>query len=237
MPPVDIEDHLSLILTAKTREDLLYELGVVAKELGFSNYCYGLKSLYPCTAPKIKMVNNYPLGWKKNYSENNYVDIDPLIKHGMKTMMPLDWDYKIFRGLGPLCDDAYQYGVHYGWTQSVKLREGIIGWFTVSRADIEFSKSEIKEKTSLLIWFNHTVQIGLSKFLLPEVTKILDVCLTNREAEILRWTADGKTAHEIAIILNISERTINFHLTNTMKKFGVSNKITAAIQAILYGII
>ena len=37
------------------------------------------------------------------------------------------------------------------------------------------------------------------------------VCLSHREREILQWTADGKSSGEIAIILSISESTVNFH--------------------------
>lgn len=34
---------------------------------------------------------------------------------------------------------------------------------------------------------------------------------SKREKEILKWTAEGKTSSEIAIILSISENTVNFH--------------------------
>ncbi len=63
------------------------------------------------------------------------------------------------------------------------------------------------------------------------------IVLTDREVEILRWTADGKTAWEIGSILNISERTVNFHLQNAMGKFGVHNKTHAAAKAVSYGLL
>ena len=61
--------------------------------------------------------------------------------------------------------------------------------------------------------------------------------LTDREVEILRWTAIGKTAWEIGSILKISERTVNFHLQNLMGKFGVHNKTHAAAKAMSIGLI
>ena len=61
--------------------------------------------------------------------------------------------------------------------------------------------------------------------------------LTDREVEILRWTIDGKTAWEVAQILKITERTVNFHLQNVMSKFGVHNKTHAAAIAMSFGLL
>jgi LuxR family transcriptional regulator, quorum-sensing system regulator SolR len=59
--------------------------------------------------------------------------------------------------------------------------------------------------------------------------------LSKRELEVLRWTADGKTADEIAIALSISARTINFHLAQIMNVLDVPNKTAAVAKAIING--
>ena len=60
--------------------------------------------------------------------------------------------------------------------------------------------------------------------------------LTAREVEILKWTAEGKTAGDIAIILSMKERTVHFHVANAVQKMGVCNKTAAVVQAALSGI-
>ncbi|MFH4351257.1 LuxR C-terminal-related transcriptional regulator, partial [Acinetobacter baumannii] len=55
--------------------------------------------------------------------------------------------------------------------------------------------------------------------------------------EALRWTAEGKTSAEIAQILGVTERTVNFHLSNSMQKLNVNNKISAAIRAVMLGLL
>ena len=65
----------------------------------------------------------------------------------------------------------------------------------------------------------------------------MPIALTNRELEILQWTVDGKTAWEVGSILNIAERTVNFHVQNVMEKFGVHNKTQAAAKAIGMGLL
>jgi len=56
--------------------------------------------------------------------------------------------------------------------------------------------------------------------------------LTRREAEVLRWIAQGKTNREIGQILDISPRTVNKHLEQVFEKVGVENRTTAASVAI-----
>jgi len=53
--------------------------------------------------------------------------------------------------------------------------------------------------------------------------------LTARESEVLVWLARGKSNAEIAMILNISPRTINTHLVQIFRKLGVENRTSAAI--------
>jgi DNA-binding CsgD family transcriptional regulator len=61
--------------------------------------------------------------------------------------------------------------------------------------------------------------------------------LTPQELECLRWCKEGKTNWEIGEILSISEKTVEFHLTNLMRKLGASNRITAVIVGIKKGLI
>lgn len=61
--------------------------------------------------------------------------------------------------------------------------------------------------------------------------------LTQREIEALTWSARGKSSADIAVLMDCSERTVNFHIANAMQKFGVATRIQAAVKASLAGII
>lgn len=52
--------------------------------------------------------------------------------------------------------------------------------------------------------------------------------LTDREAEVLYWIANGKTNREVAEILVMSPRTVNKHLEQVFPKLGVENRTAAA---------
>lgn len=59
--------------------------------------------------------------------------------------------------------------------------------------------------------------------------------LTSREQACLSWAAKGKTSWEISLILNIKERTVNFHLANCIQKTKSSNRQQAISKCISAG--
>src|SRR5215470_493509 len=59
--------------------------------------------------------------------------------------------------------------------------------------------------------------------------KLVD--LNDREIETLTWAARGKTSAEIAQILGLAKRTVDFHIDNARVKLGVSTRVQAAIKA------
>jgi DNA-binding CsgD family transcriptional regulator len=61
--------------------------------------------------------------------------------------------------------------------------------------------------------------------------------LTRQEIECLRWCKEGKTNWEIGAILRISEKTVEFHLGNAMRKLGAGNRITAVVRGLKLGLI
>lgn len=61
--------------------------------------------------------------------------------------------------------------------------------------------------------------------------------LTKRELEVLIKVANGMFNREIAISLNISERTVKNHISNIFKKIQVSDRTQAAVFAIRNDII
>jgi len=51
--------------------------------------------------------------------------------------------------------------------------------------------------------------------------------LTRRQCDIMDWIAEGKTSAEVAIILEISPRTVEKHLEAIFQRFGVENRVAA----------
>jgi DNA-binding NarL/FixJ family response regulator len=61
--------------------------------------------------------------------------------------------------------------------------------------------------------------------------------LTSRELEVLRLVGAGKANKEIAADLVISERTARTHVSNVLRKIGVSSRTQAAVLAVREGLV
>ena len=61
--------------------------------------------------------------------------------------------------------------------------------------------------------------------------------LTERERQILALSASGHSASAIAIVLNLSERTVVFHSGCAMRKLNAKNKTHAVAIAMARGLI
>jgi DNA-binding NarL/FixJ family response regulator len=61
--------------------------------------------------------------------------------------------------------------------------------------------------------------------------------LTGRQREILQLLAEGKSAKEIATLLNISSRTVEFHKYRIMKDLGIKSAAELVHYAVRHGII
>jgi DNA-binding NarL/FixJ family response regulator len=61
--------------------------------------------------------------------------------------------------------------------------------------------------------------------------------LTEREMEVLKLLAQGKTNKEIAAALVISERTVKFHVGSILSKLGAGNRTEAVTIAAQRGLV
>ena len=69
------------------------------------------------------------------------------------------------------------------------------------------------------------------ELLVAPVATLTALGLTQREAEVLAWVAQGKTNREIGMILGSSGRTVQKHLEHVFQKIGVESRTAAILRA------
>lgn len=72
-----------------------------------------------------------------------------------------------------------------------------------------------------------------TEIILPDSMPVI----SPRELEVIRWSSEGKTSVEIAIILGLSEHTINSYTTKILQKLQVVNRAQMVAKAIRMGLI
>ncbi|BBP00471.1 autoinducer binding domain-containing protein [Sulfuriferula nivalis] len=231
------EDKIHALLSIKCEHELFKMVTSFARDLGFDHCAYGVRMPIPLTRPKVAMFSNYPLVWQKQYEEHNYIATDPTVQRGMHSTLPFIWSEDLFSTTHELWEEARSFGLEVGWAQSSRDINGVRGLLSLARADTLISDDEIQVNGCKMSWLAQLAHMTMAQRLTPKMLPESLVQLTPREIEVLKWTGDGKTSNEISYILNISERTVNFHINNTITKLNTPNKTTAVIRAAMLGLL
>lgn len=104
------------------------------------------------------------------------------------------------------------------------------------------NSSELKNAIFSIIEGEDYIQPSLipmlnSKLLEMDSDKVKLDLLTRREYEVLKLLTEGMFNKEIAMKLNISERTVKNHVSNIFKKIEVTDRTQAAVFAIRCNIV
>ncbi|MDE2324411.1 MAG: autoinducer binding domain-containing protein [Betaproteobacteria bacterium] len=232
------QEHQLHALQTITCDAQLFKVVVsIAHSLGFDHCSYGLRMPLPVSRPKVVLLTNYPHAWEDRYKEKGYLSTDPTVRHGAHSLQPVVWSDALFASSRDLWEEARAFGLCVGWAQSSRDVNSTMGMLSVSRSGEPISEVELRDKEVKLAWLTQMAHLGMSRILTAKLMPEAKAQLTDREIEVLRWTADGKTASEIADILNISERTANFHVANAITKLHAPNKTAAVIRAGMLGML
>lgn len=228
------EIHLHNLSTASSNADFFKVLAGIASELGFDYCAYGMRVPVPVTQPKMLLLNNYSTEWQERYVSQNYLAVDPTVRHGMNSVEPLIWAESGQRNSSPFWSDALDHGLRVGWAQSSFDARGVVGMLTLARSGEELMPKELQANALKMSWLVQAAHSGMMRLQAgKQLPAVLSAKLTSRETEVLRWTADGKTSSEVGQIMGISERTVNFHVNNSLEKLGAANKTAGVVLAAL----
>ena len=231
------EDLLMLLEGADCEHEIFDRITAAAGALGFDHCAYGLQILEPVSNPRTILLNNYPDGWRSRYEEAEYLRVDPTVAHGRRSPQPIVWNERLFAPARAMWEEARSFGLCFGWAQSSLDVFGGGGMLTLSRARGALTPAELASEEIRFRWLTHVGHLMLSRVFNARRTHSNAATLTAREIEVLKWTADGKTAGEISDLLVISENTINFHMKNAITKLGAANKTAAVVRAAMRGLL
>lgn len=203
-----------------------------SKQLGFDFCATGIRLPLPVSNPATILVNNYPEPWQKLYVEKGYLAVDPVIPAALATPQPVLWS-DTWSHSADFWEDAHGHQIAHGLSIATKHKSGALGMLSFARHTGAITTAEIELITPDLIRLAEVLTCSeladTVKLKLPE----LEAGLNEREREILRWTADGKTSEEIGIILAISAATVNYHVNKILEKLNAVNKTQAVVKAII----
>ncbi|AOK55123.1 LuxR family transcriptional regulator [Burkholderia stagnalis] len=232
-----VEELLAGLERASSEREIYGRIEEAARSLGYEYCAYGLRMPWPVSRPRIYLLNNYPPAWQARYQEARYVDIDPTVKHARRSQAPVVWSDAFFADTPDLWFEAQEHGLRHGWTQSAFDSCGVAGMLTLARSHGPITPAELEQNEFKMRWLVSTTHLAMTGTLMPKLAPDTERGLTDREVEVLKWAADGKTSSEISTILVISVDTVNFHVKNAVTKLKAANKTSAVVRATMLGLL
>lgn len=224
--------------SADNAGQLLEYINTYAKQCGFAHVAYVMR--VPLLNGTVKWLSfgSLPQEWIDHYAARKYADVDPLVRKALNSIEPLVWSAKLFSDAPQIWVDAQRFNLKVGISQPCWAAQGVFGMLSFLRSGPALSSGEISMLRRQMQIAANLLHLSMYEHLdIPTMNCVSEVNLTMREREILRWTSEGKTAEIIGTILNISTRTVNFHISNVLTKLVAVNKVQAVAKARTFGLL
>lgn len=218
---------------AGSRRGVIAAVGDFLQQFGFS--AFGLTRLTRrAGAEPDVLLDAWPEGWTDHYREAGLYRHDPVVRHSMRAQDVFAWDeaprdYVADPRAATIPLDAAAYDLREGLCVPMPSALGVnslwLGGLRIERAPA------LRRAARLLAYQVHQAVEALP----PIPTGVR--ALTIRESDVLSWVAVGKTARDVAAILDISDHTVGEHLKNIRRKLGTSNNTHSTVRALQLGLL
>lgn len=174
----------------------------------------------------FELINvTFPAEWLAQYVIKGFHTIDPIVKENFSHFTMQHWadTYKKHGAKKEFVKAAEDFGLKKGCSIGFKNRSGTEGsLFSLSGKDIENNRRTAVVMQQVYPHLHNVLSrvSGRQK----EDNNGNRIVLTTREKEVLRWVSFGKSYWDASMILNISERTVKFHMHNIMQKLNTVNR-------------
>jgi len=181
---------------------------------------------------------SFPDEWLCEYSARNYIKDDSIVKQNFRAYRIQDWSTATKEKINEpkeitlLCKD---FGMKSGYMHgsSPQPPEKYGSMFCFSSGSLKYDE----RNEAILELITPHLHLALTRIFNKKRKAINGAVLSGREKEVMDWLKRGKSSWDISVILGISERTVNFHVGNIMRKLGVSKRQQAVAVAVHRGLI
>lgn len=205
---------------------------------GFDHFFFSITPNLGNIQTDSKIITSYPDEFVQCYASNPLLNKNAIINHCQASIELIIWDESAFINSPHFSKGAQTFGVNYGWSQAVHDAKGAVSILTLIRRTQPVSSQEFNEKAGDILWLCNQLHSAIAVRFSSYHTMTEPIArLSVRESEVLKWTAQGKTASDIAMILSLTPRTVNFHISSVMRKMGANNKTSAVVIASKSGLL
>ncbi len=233
--------RLAQILANRSKTALEEAVLLITEQLGFRYFMFCGRFSQPRGATHEVRFDNFPVHWRR-YCADRGRDLlpGPLRRLALQEVTPLPWR-KIAARHSKAFAKASEFGLATGVSCSVHGPRGqwSLTSFALARGGSAAERRILATlpDCQLVACTIHYAAARLARRgvdwvgPLRQLDSARDRLLSDRESQCLIQSARGKTTSEIGQALQISERTVAFHLSNVRRKLGAANSRHAVTKA------
>lgn len=225
-------DTLAVTQTEQTLRkavtDLIYDFG------------FGSFAFLHIEPSRTVALSNYPDEWQTRYFEGGYTAIDPIVKTARLRLRPFTWGTGSPRSaetrkIQSFYKEANDFGIRSGISIPVRTAFQHISMLTLAcdkpSLDLETDIDQVAAATAVG-YLHAKIEQQNSGVVRGNICE-----LTPKQALCLKWSAEGKTMRDIAVLEDMSFATVNFHLNNARKALDAGSLAQATAIATRLGLI
>lgn len=203
-----------------------------SQEIGFKYWqCAPISPIIPNI--RKHGIGNLPINFLKKYIEEGIKVVDPFILIFQKANRPVIAHTIDFSKISPsqsMLDFSDNEGIVDFVAFSIHGANnycGVVTW--CSQKTIDISDTALKHLSLYSTMLHNSFEDILSDEFRH---KEKEIKISLRAREVMEWVAQGKSNHEIGMILGLSENTVKFHIKKTCSELGVNSRIQAALKCL-----
>ena len=239
-PDVRFEAALTAVEEAESIDALQVAITGLLRPYGLKHAVYHALRIPEAEIEQEVIAFTYPSNWVAHYLQRRYFLIDPVVRLGEVSLLPLDWSDidKSSPTVRRLFTEAEEAGIgRQGLTLPIRGAAGDRAIFTLtsdlSAEDWRAVRRTYSRDMQVIAHYVHARVLAI-RSTQPRATRSV---LSSREREALQWAAAGKTIDESATILGLSASTVRIFLDSGRHKLECLTKPQAVAKALRLGII
>jgi len=230
-------------LSCEAREDFAALLAKVQKLLGFA---YSLAALGCSDDGTILMDGfdgGFPREFGREFESRHYFQKSRIISENFRTYRLQAWSeaWKRLRQPKEIVSLCRDFGMSEGYAHGTRplpmWRYGSFFCFSGPAIKRDPRTEAMLEHLTPHLHLALSTATSCPALDLKRPGAAASLALSAREKEVLEWLQQGKSSWDVSVILSISERTVNFHVQNVLRKLGVVNRAQAVAVAIRLSLI
>ena len=225
-------DFIEALDMLRSVGDVMDRLETALAQFGFENFIVTGLPHPGQHGEAMVLTGKWPKGWLDIYIQENYIEADPVVRWSRRGPEPFDWSQARYdRTAEPRAHEVMARAVGFRMANGYYIpMPGAAGAHAgISMAGVD---PDLSSRARLAIRLMGTCAYERIRDLVAPADAGHPKPLTERESEVLTWTALGKTSSEVAEILNLSKRTVDEYAVRAARKLGAQNKTHAVVKAL-----